>query len=259
MARTTKTARGAAGVLGASKHTPTTQRTQRTQKTQKTMRTPTGGSDPTSSNATLSPAEHIFSAAVRPGGFDELAGHTAAAVHALEPQLPRVAWLDHATANALRRLVALLAVGVPGVRAILLFGSVARHEARPLTDPAPSDVDLLVVFDPPLPSSPTQRRTPNGAEHPEHPESLTTPQQTMLSQAVVQALLAFPAAARDLHVTGAIPPFTRWDPSFLEHIAQDGLLLWAATAPPDLPAPLDALGQRALPGALPALEPHVAG
>jgi len=61
----------------------------------------------------------------------------------------------------------------------------------------------------------------------------------VLSQAVVQALLAFPDAARDFHVTRAIPPFTRWDASFMAHVAQDGLLLWAASSPPDLPAPLD--------------------
>ena len=35
----------------------------------------------------------------------------------------------------------------PDVLAIILYGSIARHNERPLDDPAPSDVDLLAVFD----------------------------------------------------------------------------------------------------------------
>ena len=170
---------------------------------------------------------------------------TPASTHTLEQQLPVVAWLDPASANALRRLVSLLALGAPRVRAILLFGSVARHDERPLTDPAPSAVDLLVLFDPPAALPPAaaghgQAGTAQPAQ-PAQQESLTDQQQAVLSQAVVQALLAFPDAARDFHVTGAIPPFIRWDASFLALVAQDGLLVWAATSPPDLPAPLDTL------------------
>lgn len=160
----------------------------------------------------------------------------------LERQLPLVWWLDAATAYALRRAIALIVAGGPDVQAIILFGSVARREERPLTDQAPSDVDVLVIFDPP---ASTQQQTLH-YEREEGAESLTPRQQALLSQAVIRALQAFPDTARDLSVTGALPPFAHWGRTFLEHVAQDGLLLWARTSPPDLPSPLEAVGQRML-------------
>lgn len=56
-------------------------------------------------------------------------------------------WLDEQTASLVRAIVAEAASRYPDLRAALLFGSVARHEERPLTDAEPSDVDLLLLFD----------------------------------------------------------------------------------------------------------------
>ena len=56
-------------------------------------------------------------------------------------------WLDARTAALVRDIVVTLASHYPDLLAVVLFGSVARHEERPLTDHAPSDVDLLAIFD----------------------------------------------------------------------------------------------------------------
>jgi predicted nucleotidyltransferase len=54
-------------------------------------------------------------------------------------------WLDEETSALVRDTLELLAQRHPEVLAIILYGSVARHEERSLDRPAPSDVDLLVV------------------------------------------------------------------------------------------------------------------
>src|SRR5262245_51043852 len=48
-------------------------------------------------------------------------------------------WLDGATASLVRAIVAEVASRHPDLRAAFLFGSVARHEERPLSDAEPSD------------------------------------------------------------------------------------------------------------------------
>ena len=55
-------------------------------------------------------------------------------------------WLDEETSTLVREKVELLAQRHPEVVAIILYGSVARHEERSLDEPDPSDVDLLVVL-----------------------------------------------------------------------------------------------------------------
>ena len=54
---------------------------------------------------------------------------------------------DARTGALVRDIVATLASHYPDLLAVVLFGSVARHEERPLTDPQPSDVDLLALFE----------------------------------------------------------------------------------------------------------------
>src|SRR5215469_457331 len=56
-------------------------------------------------------------------------------------------WLDEETSALVRDKIKLLAERHPDVLAIILYGSVARHEERSLDEPDPSDVDLLVVLD----------------------------------------------------------------------------------------------------------------
>lgn len=55
-------------------------------------------------------------------------------------------WLDEETSALVREKAELLAQRHPDVLAIILYGSVARHEERSLDGPDPSDVDLLVVI-----------------------------------------------------------------------------------------------------------------
>lgn len=124
--------------------------------------------------------------------------------------MPLISWLDPQTAGYLRRVVALVAQQAPHALAAILFGSVARHEQRPLSDRHPSDVDVLVLF------------TPVGEQ-----DALTSEQHTALSWAVVYAYEAFPDAMRDVQVLGAMTHFTHWDDSFVENVARDGILLWS--------------------------------
>src|SRR5215831_1832052 len=63
------------------------------------------------------------------------------------PSVPWISWLDHATAAGVVDIVQSLAVEHPEAYAIILFGSVARREERPLDERDPSDVDLLLLFD----------------------------------------------------------------------------------------------------------------
>src|SRR5215471_2296376 len=63
------------------------------------------------------------------------------------PAVPTIPWLDPATAAGLVDIVQSLAAGHPEAYAVILFGSVARREERPLDDSEPSDVDLLLLLD----------------------------------------------------------------------------------------------------------------
>jgi predicted nucleotidyltransferase len=57
-------------------------------------------------------------------------------------------WLDEATFALVKETVNLLIEWHADILlAVILFGSVARHEERPPDDDSPSDVDLLAIFD----------------------------------------------------------------------------------------------------------------
>jgi hypothetical protein len=104
----------------------------------------------------------------------------------------------------------------------------------PLTDLHPSDVDVLVLFDHPV-QIPDHNRG-DGALR----EGLTRRDHTLLSAAVVQALIEFPEAARDINLTGALTTFAGWDPAFVERITQDSILLWSRGPLPAVLAPMEA-------------------
>jgi predicted nucleotidyltransferase len=134
-------------------------------------------------------------------------------------QLPQIPWLDSGTTEALRRTIVQLIGAAPEIVAMILFGSVARHEERPFTDPQPSDVDVLVLFDPSIQTADDPKR-----EHGMLSEGLTQREHKLLSAAVVQALIEVPQGARDINLTGALTTFAGWDSAFVKHIAQDGIL-----------------------------------
>jgi predicted nucleotidyltransferase len=127
-----------------------------------------------------------------------------------------IPWLDAKTDAYLRQVIALIAGECPDAFAVIAFGSVARHEERPLSDRHPSDVDLLVLF----------------APHQEQTE-LTGIQHRQLSRAIVRAYEIVPDAPRDVQVTAALSHFAHWDEMFVAHIIRDGILLWARAPLPD--------------------------
>src|SRR5690242_19911091 len=56
-------------------------------------------------------------------------------------------WLYKETKALLQDIITLLPEEHADLLAIILYGSVARHEERPLDAFNPSDVDLLAIFD----------------------------------------------------------------------------------------------------------------
>ncbi len=127
-----------------------------------------------------------------------------------------IPWLDAQTNAYLRQVIALITEECPDAFAVIAFGSVARHEERPLSDRHPSDVDLLVLF------APHQGQT-----------ELTGIQHAHLSRAIVRAYEIVPDAPRDVQVTAALSHFAHWDTMFVERIARDGILLWARSPLPE--------------------------
>lgn len=127
-----------------------------------------------------------------------------------ETALSLITWLDSETAALIRAIVVAVARRHPDLRAAILFGSVARHEARSLDDAAPSDVDLLLVFDlePALDHLPLERRI-------------------AISHTIGLAEDRHRAAPREINVLTAVRDLSDWDATFVENIARDGILLWS--------------------------------
>jgi predicted nucleotidyltransferase len=134
---------------------------------------------------------------------------TAATIHA-------VPWLDGATAALLRDTVATAVRRHPTLCAAILYGSVARHEERPLTDQAPSDVDVLLLFD----------------RQAGQDEEITGAQRAAIFASVNEALLRHLDAPREVKVLPAASDLSEWDELFVENVARDGISLWSRTGDP---------------------------
>lgn len=128
-----------------------------------------------------------------------------------EESIPVVPWLDEETAALLRDTVATVARQQPRLRAVILHGSVARHEERPLDDDQPSDVDLLLVFD----------RVPGQAV------DFTSEQGMDVFGSINDALIRHLEAPREVKVMLAAEDFAEWDDLFVENVAREGIVLWA--------------------------------
>jgi predicted nucleotidyltransferase len=127
-------------------------------------------------------------------------------------------WIDKETRALIKDMVDLLVDQHADILAIILYGSVARHEDRSLYEPDPSDVDLLAVLNTDNPHIPLQKRiaffsTLNLA----HLRHLDAPRE-------VQFMLA----SRTLG---------EWDPTFIANVKRDGIVLYQRG---ELPAPLAA-------------------
>lgn len=125
-----------------------------------------------------------------------------------ESAIPVVPWLDGGTAALVRAIVAAVARRHADLRAAILYGSVARHEERPLDDFRPSDVDLLLVFN-------------------SDPHQLSLAQELAIFESIGLARDRYLNAPREVRVMLASAAMDEWDPTFVGNVARDGLLLWA--------------------------------
>jgi predicted nucleotidyltransferase len=115
--------------------------------------------------------------------------------------------LDRETRLLVDEMVELLVKRHPDILAIILYGSIARHEERTLDDPYPSDVDILVVVDT------EDRRGIRAAE-----ESLFE----TLGVAKMHRL----QAPREVNVMFSSRTSEEWDPTFIENVKRDGIILY---------------------------------
>ena len=126
-------------------------------------------------------------------------------------------WLDEETSALVREKAELLAQRHPEVLAIILYGSVARHEERSVDGPDPSDIDLLVVV--------------NGNR------------ETVRSQILFLVHTAGLAedrhldAPREVKVLFSSRTSQEWDPDFIANVKRDGRILYRRG---ELPAPFAA-------------------
>jgi predicted nucleotidyltransferase len=131
---------------------------------------------------------------------------------------PVPAWLDEATSALVEETVNLLIKRHADILlAVILFGSVARHEERPPDDAYPSDVDLLAIFD--------------------TTDRLVRPYREDIFATIIDACALHLDAPREVNVLLSDRTMQTWDSMFLDNLARDGILLYARGP---LPAPLAA-------------------
>ena len=125
-------------------------------------------------------------------------------------------WLDAQSSALVRDIVLTLTSHYPDLLAVVLFGSVARHEERPLSDPQPSDVDLLAIFD-------------------SDEDPVYLPRGLAITHTIGLARNRHLVAPREVQVMFASRTMREWDTTFVANVARDGLLVWARGP---LPEPL---------------------
>jgi len=139
--------------------------------------------------------------------------------------IPIVPWLDPVTAHAVADITQSLIQHHPEVQAIILFGSVARHDERPLDNLHPSDVDLLFVIN-------------AGALAP-GAERLTHAQELALHATIGEADYRH-RSPREINALFVHRDLAGWDSLFLGNVARDGILLWSRGDLPDALRPIQA-------------------
>jgi predicted nucleotidyltransferase len=116
-------------------------------------------------------------------------------------------WLDRATRALVEDIIGLLSERHPDLLAVILYGSVARHEERPSDAFNPSDVDLLAVFDSDDPL-------------------LDVHQGDTLSHTLGLAYTRHLDAPREVQVLFASRSLQEWDPTFIANVTRDGIILY---------------------------------
>ena len=127
-------------------------------------------------------------------------------------------WLDSETRALIKDIIGLLSERHPDLLAVILYGSVARHEERPLGVYDPSDVDLLAVFD-------------------SDDRLLDVHQGDTLSHTLGLAYTRHLDAPREVKVMFASRTLEEWDPTFVANVKRDGIVLFTRGS---LPAPFAA-------------------
>jgi predicted nucleotidyltransferase len=126
------------------------------------------------------------------------------------------AWLDKATSALVEDTIRMLIKRHGNILlAVILFGSIARHEERLLDDSYPSDVDLLAIFD--------------------TTDRLVKPYREDIFATIIDAYALHLDAPREVNVLLSDRTMRTWDSMFLDNVAREGILLYA---PGPLPAPL---------------------
>jgi predicted nucleotidyltransferase len=129
---------------------------------------------------------------------------------------PIPAWLDEATSALVEETVNLLIKRHADILlAVILFGSIARHEERPPDDTCPSDVDLLAIFD--------------------TTDRLVRPYREDIFATIIDACALHLDAPREVNVLLSDRTMQTWDSMFLDNLARDGIQLYARGS---LPAPI---------------------
>ncbi len=108
----------------------------------------------------------------------------------------------------------MLASRHPDILAIILYGSVARHEERSIDEPDPSDVDLLAVF--------------------EGDRASIRSQTVNLFDSMGEAENRHLKAPREVNVMFTSRTSQEWDPTFIANVKRDGIILYQRGALPEL-------------------------
>lgn len=116
-------------------------------------------------------------------------------------------WLDSETSALLKDVIGVLAERHPNLVAIILYGSVARHEERSLDASNPSDVDLLAILD---------SDDPHVALH----------QGDALFHTLGLAYTRHLDAPREVKVMFSSYGLREWDPTFIANVMRDGIVLF---------------------------------
>ena len=118
-------------------------------------------------------------------------------------------WLDSKTRALVKDIIETLSERHPDLMAVILYGSVARHEERSLHEPDPSDVDLLVVLDSDDPL-------------------VDVHQSYALFHTLGLAKMRHLDAPREVQVMFTSRALhQQWDPTFIDNVARDGIVLYS--------------------------------
>ncbi len=115
-------------------------------------------------------------------------------------------WLDSLTSNLIVDIIGVLSERHSDLLAVILYGSIARHEERPLSS-NPSDVDLLAIFDSDDPLLAVNRGD-------------------TLSHTLGLAYNRHLDVPREVQVMFASRNLQEWDPTFIANLAHDGIVLF---------------------------------